>query len=139
MKTVVGDAINRGVDATIDWDPINVVTDKTVLGGKHCTDLGEAPAPEEYEKSMWEAWIAVYAFDATAATIVRGGCMAGDFVESRVRDNVGKDLKEEMERVAAELAAKGIDASWLSDALANARARAEEERARENARALGRR
>jgi hypothetical protein len=129
MKTVVSDAIRRGVDSTIDWDPINLITEKTTLGGASATDLGEAPAPEEYEKSMWQAWISVYAYSVTER--VRGGCMGR--VDVEVKDNVGKDLREEMDRVASELAKKGIDPSWLTQSLGQARAAAEAELQRRRA------
>ena len=112
-KTKTIDAITRGSTETVDFDPINAVTEITKMEGMNVTDLGTPPSAAEYEKNMWEAWVQKYAFTLKEKV----GCGQWGY---RVEDNVGKELREEMERVAKVLAAKGIDASWLTDALGEA-------------------
>ena len=121
-KTTTIDAITRGSDATIDFDPINEITAITKLDGKGIGDLGEPPSAAEYEKNMWEAWIEKYAYTLQE----RVGCGQMGY---RVEDNVGKELEAEMERVAKVLAEKGIESSWLNEALTEARRRADEKAA----------
>lgn len=112
-KSQTIDAIARGSISTVDYDPINAVTESTKLGDKDVLALGSPPSADEYEKNMWEAWIEKYAFTLTQKI----GCGQWGY---RVEDNVGKELKAEMERVAKKLAQKGIDSAWLNDALSTA-------------------
>ena len=114
-KTDTIDAINRGSNETVDFDPINAVTEITKLDGDTVDVLSEPPSPAEYEKNMWEAWIENYAYT------VETHYSCGRGMYGTVGDNVGKELKEEMERVAKKLAEKGVDSAWLTDALNEAR------------------
>ena len=116
-KTI--DAIARGSTETVDFDPVNAITEITKLEGETVTELGTPPSPAEYEKNMWEAWIEKYAYTLEQKV----GCYQFGY---RVSDNVGKELREEMERVAKVLAEKGIESKWLTDALNEAERIAEE-------------
>jgi hypothetical protein len=118
-KTSTIDAMAAGSTATIDFDPVNAVTESTKLGGKTVTELGNPPSAAEYEKTMWEAWIEKYAYTLE----LNVGC--GQW-GSHVEDNVGKEIKREMERVAKALQQKGIESSWLTNALTEARRIADE-------------
>jgi len=119
-KTRTIDAIARGSTETVDYDPINAITDITKLDGRNVVDLGAPPSAAAYEKNMWEAWIEKYAFTLQQKV----GCYQWGY---RVEDNVGKELRAEMDRVAKVLADKGIDPGWLTVALADARRRADEQ------------
>lgn len=113
-KTKTIDAVARGATESVDFDPINAITDITKVNDMNVTQLGTPPSAAAYEKNMWEAWIEQYAYTLKA----KQGC--GQF-GLRVEDNIGKELRDEMDRVAKVLADKGIDPGWLSDALNEAR------------------
>jgi hypothetical protein len=118
-KTTVIDKIARGSMETEDFDPVNAMNDITKLNDMNVTELGAPPSAEAYEKNMWEAWIEKYAFTLKEKV----GCGQWGY---RVEDNVGKELHHEMERVAKVLAEKGIEASWLTEALEEAERIADE-------------
>lgn len=114
MKTAAIDAIAQGSTETVDFDPVNMMTEVTAMNGKTVVQLGEPPSADAYEKNMWEAWIEKYAYTLEHRT----GCNQWGM---RVEDNVGKELRNEMERVEKALAEKGIEAGWVSETLTKAR------------------
>lgn len=113
-KTAAIDAIAQGSTTAIDFDPVNAITEVTAMDGKNVLQLGNPPSADLYEKNMWEAWIEQYAYTLK----LRLGCNQWG---SEVEDNVGKELREEMERVEKALADKGIEAGWVGETLTEAK------------------
>lgn len=125
-QTKVTQLIAQGATETIDWDPVNAVTDVTKIAGRTLDALGPPIAKSTYQKSMWEAWLLAYGYRAEY-TEGGFGLLAGKSAAQTANPGVVKRIR----KLEATLAEDGIATGWVDAALHAAKAEVELEIAKE--------
>jgi hypothetical protein len=93
-------------DNPFDFDPVEEVERSSKLNGKPLTELGPIPSSDEYEQAFWITWIQTYAYK-----VVTTASKAGS--HSSVDENIGKELREAIDRVAKKFGKTGDQ--WIEE------------------------
>jgi hypothetical protein len=105
---VADQLLATGSSYEFDWDPVAVLANALRIDGTALTELGEPPSARDYEKCFWIAWLSQYAYK-----LGHTSDPDGYYTHYSPEENIGKDVREAIDRVAASFGENG--GQWIRE------------------------